>query len=86
MKKEESKDKFDSPPDIKSYYALWGKHEFDLDFQRNLLLHFIADNSLDGDFIKYLDYHFPEGLDGVRTSRKDLEEELRILSGKLNLK
>jgi len=64
------KDKFDDAPNVKSYYALWGKHEFDTDVQRDILLHFLADKKLDDEFMKYLDHHFPENRDGVRCRRR----------------
>jgi hypothetical protein len=63
-------DEFDDVPNIESYFALWGKHEFDIESQRNILLHFVTDRKLDAGFMKYLDYHFPENKDdGVRYRR-----------------
>ena len=79
----ENKDKFDIEPNINSYYALWGKHEFDLSLQRMILLHFLADNNLDGKFMEYLDYWFPEDDDGYRVERKQLLEKIERLKNKV---
>jgi hypothetical protein len=70
-------------PSIQAYYHLWGKHEFDMDNQRNILLWFLNDKGLDKEFMEYLNYWFPEDEDGVRQSRADLEEKMKTLQEKL---
>jgi len=72
-------DKFDDAPNIDSYYALWGKHEFDMDAQRNILLWFLADTKLDKKFMAYINYYFPQDEDGVRQPRAELERKHKRL-------
>ena len=67
-------------------YALWGKHEFDIEEQRNILLWFLKDNELDKKFMKYLDYWFPENEEGIRQSRSKLEDKVKKLQEKLEIK
>ena len=54
------------PPHSQPYYQLWGKHEFDMSSQRNILLNFLHDSNLDDAFIQYIDKHFPEDENGFR--------------------
>ncbi len=55
----EPKDKFDDAPTCLSYHTLWADR-FDIEIQRNILLHFIVEKNLDADFVAYLKHHFPE--------------------------
>jgi hypothetical protein len=73
-------------PNIQSYYQLWGKHEFGIEEQRNLLLWFIAEKNLDADFVTFLNHWFPEDQDGVRTPRAEIEARIEMMKKKLEAK
>lgn len=64
------KDKFDEPPNEPFYYDLRQASGRCMEWQRDILLHFVNDKGLKHDFVKYLDEHFPVGDDGVRERKE----------------
>ena len=54
-----------SPP----YFELVGRHEFDQEEQRNILLNFLRDLLLERAFMEYLDKHFPKNEDDLRREK-----------------
>jgi hypothetical protein len=48
------------PPSTPPYFTLVAGHRFDMDQQRNLLLHFIHSKKLDKECEAWLDKHFPD--------------------------
>jgi hypothetical protein len=61
-------DKFDEPPHTPPYFELVAVH-CPMDYQRDILLHFVHDKGFDGEFIAYLNEYFPATEDGRRERR-----------------
>lgn len=47
-------------PDTPPRFHLWGGHRFDMDAQRNILLHFIHEKGLDAECVAFIEQHFPD--------------------------
>lgn len=62
-------DKFSDAPSSKPYFELSGS-KFEMQYQRNVLLHFIHEKGLDEQFIAYLDFLAPEDEYEVRTIKR----------------
>lgn len=41
-------------------YHLWGGHRFDMEVQRNILLHFIHQKGLDAECVSFIETNFPD--------------------------